>query len=235
MTVKLYQVREGLFRACGINVRLCVREGSSCSWLWGSLSSWRQEGGLSGCASNMWPQARLRACGIYQEKWEMVLSFHSVIWKLHTACHCQVNLFSVQWTAQSPLSVAKCTKSSKAFCHNCHQQRCRNFRAELSCSRTCSREGILAAQTQQRKKWFHSERRFLLFIESGKCVTGSSEVMEGSNLEGSNLYTQWETEVIEEIPPHPYPSPKPIFCRRKDHLSDTGQALVFFSKKSRKL
>lgn len=91
--------------------------------------------------------------------------------------------------------------------------------------------GILAAQTQQRKKWFHSERQFLLFIQSGKCVTGSSEVMEGSNLEGSNLYTQWETEFIEEIPPHPYPSLKPIFCPRKDNLSDTGHAIVFLKEK----
>lgn len=62
-------------------------------------------------------------------------------------------------------------------------------------------------------------------------MTGSRGVMEGSNLEGSNLYTQWETEVIEEMPPHPYPSPKPIFCRRKDNLSDTGRALVFLKGK----
>lgn len=55
--------------------------------------------------------------------------------------------------------------------------------------------------------------------------------MEGSNLEGSNLYTQWETEFIEEIPPHPYPSLKPIFCPRKDNLSDTGHALVFLKEK----
>lgn len=62
-------------------------------------------------------------------------------------------------------------------------------------------------------------------------MTGSSEVMEGSNLEGSNLYTQWETEFIEEIPPHPYPSLKPIFCPWKDNLSDTGHALVFLKEK----
>lgn len=162
----------------------------------------------------------------------MVLSFHCVIWELHTAWHCQVNLFysAVNCTKPSFL-VEKCTKSCKVFCHNSPQKRCRNFRVELSCSRTCSRDGIQAVQTQLRKKWFHSERRFLLFIESGKCVTGSRGVMEGSNLEGSNIYTQWETEVIEEMPRHPYPSPKPIFCRRKDNLSDTGRALVFLKGK----
>lgn len=233
MTVELYQVREEFLPA---GEPVAVMPGG----VWGREFLQLALGFLELLEARRRPlnvcfryvtSATLEGLWYLSRKREMVVSFHCVIWKLHTAWHCQVNLFSSAVNCTKPFLVAKCTKSSKVFCHNSHPQRCRNFRAELSCSRTCSREGILPTQTQQRKKWFHSERRFLLFTESGKCVTGSSEVMEGSNLEGSNPYTQWETEFIEEMPPHPYPSPKPIFCPRKDNLSDTGHALVFLKEK----
>jgi len=102
--------------------------------------------------------------------------------------------------ARQTFLVAKFTESSQVCCHNSRQQRRGNFSVEPSCSRAHGRVGILATQTQQNKKWFHSERQFLLFIQSGKLATGSSEVMEGSN-----LHTQWETEFIEEIPPPSLP------------------------------
>lgn len=205
MTVELYQVREGFLPASGINARWCVRKGvvevgSGVPWAPGGKKEMSQ-GVLQICdLRHAWGPV-----GFIKKNERCFYPF--TVWFGNYTQHgiAKWICFPVQWTAQSPLSVAKCTKNCKVLCHNSCQQRCRNFRAELSCSRTCSREGILAAQTQQRKKWFHSERRFLLFIESGKCVTGSREVMEGSNLEGSNLYTQWETEVIEEIPPHPLP------------------------------
>lgn len=86
--------------------------------------------------------------------------------------------------------------SSQTLPPHCLQERCENCNAEKCCGRAGVGEGLPAATARQSKKWFHSERPFLLFIQSGKLVTGSREVMEGSN-----LHTQWETEFIEEIPP----------------------------------
>lgn len=87
--------------------------------------------------------------------------------------------------------------------------------------------GLLATKTRQSEKWFRSERQFLLFIQSGKLVTGSSEVTEGSN-----LYTQWETEFIEEMPPLSLPISQPrLLPGAGEDLSESGHALVFLNEK----
>lgn len=50
--------------------------------------------------------------------------------------------------------------------------------------------------------------------------------------EGSNLYTQWETEFIEEMPPLSLPISQPrLLPGEGEDLSESSHALFFLNEK----